>query len=44
MGKLYPLLVVLLLASCASQSGSGGTGIYGEIKGGVETSHTHIGR
>ncbi|MCS4534320.1 hypothetical protein [Neisseria montereyensis] len=44
MGKLYPLLAVLLLAACASQPGSGGTEVYGEIKGGVETSHISVGR
>ncbi len=44
MRTLCSALIVLLLAACA-QSGTGGRSeIYGEIKGGVETSHTCIGR
>lgn len=44
MKTLCSALIVLLLAACA-QSGTGGQSeIYGEIKGGVETSHTRIGR
>lgn len=39
----YWAILAVLLASCA-QSGSGSRQIYGEVKGGVETSHTRIGR
>lgn len=37
------VLAAALLSACANGT-SGGTQMYGEIKGGVETSHTRIGR
>ncbi|MDO5638264.1 MAG: hypothetical protein Q4G28_00145 [Neisseria sp.] len=37
------VLTAALLSACANGT-SGGTQMYGEIKGGVETSHTRIGR
>ncbi|SUA44321.1 lipoprotein [Neisseria zoodegmatis] len=39
MKTVYLTMLAALLAACA-QSGSGQQEIYGEIKGGVETSHT----
>lgn len=42
MKTLYPVLAALLLAACA-QNGTGQSAFYGEIKGGVETSHTRTG-
>lgn len=44
MKTLYSALIILLVSACA-QSGTGGQSeIYGEIKGGVETSTTRIGK
>ncbi|MCQ9326252.1 hypothetical protein [Neisseria dentiae] len=44
MKALCSTLIVLLLAACAQPRTGGQNEIYGEIKGGVETSHTRIGR
>ncbi|WP_373747413.1 hypothetical protein [Neisseria dentiae] len=44
MRTLYSTLIILLLAACAQSGTSGQSEIYGEIKGGVETSHTRIGK
>lgn len=44
MKALCSALIVLLLAACAQPGTGGQNEIYGEIKGGVETSHTRIGR
>lgn len=43
MKNLYSALIILLLASCAHSAG-GQSEVYGEIKGGVETSNTRIGK
>lgn len=32
---------LLVLAACASQSGQSSAQMYGEVKTGVESSHTH---
>ncbi|OSI18043.1 hypothetical protein BWD09_03490 [Neisseria dentiae] len=44
MKALCSALIVLLLAACAQPGTGGQNEIYGEIKGGVETSHTRISR
>ncbi|VEE06384.1 hypothetical protein [Neisseria animalis] len=45
LGKLSTVLSVLLLSACAGGLSSGGSNeFYGEIKAGVESSHTRIGR
>ncbi len=38
------VLAAAVLSACAGGAGGGNTQMYGEIKGGVETSHTQIGR
>lgn len=39
---LFLTTALLLLNACASQSGQGSSAqVYGEIKGGVESSHVH---
>lgn len=40
MHKILAALTILALTACASPSGQGGSSIYGEIKAGIETSHT----
>ncbi|WP_259345818.1 MULTISPECIES: hypothetical protein [Neisseria] len=39
---IFLTTALLLLNACASQSGQGSSAqVYGEIKGGVESSHVH---
>ena len=39
---IFLTTVLLLLNACAAQSGQGSSAqVYGEIKGGVESSHVH---
>lgn len=44
MKAFYVTMLAVLLAACAQSGGNGRQQIYGEVKSGVETSHTRIGR
>lgn len=41
MKTLLLICTLLHLAACATPSGQGGSRVYGEIKAGIETRHTH---
>lgn len=44
MKTFYLMMLAALLAACAQSGGGGQQQIYGEVKSGVETSRTRIGR